>query len=58
MSSEEVFPVDYCKSFPVVSRRLSLATRSLVLVPSRLLGSLENFVSRGMSGASGRVVVQ
>lgn len=45
MSSKEVLPVDYGKSFPVVSRGLSLATRSLVLVPGRLLGSLEDFVS-------------
>lgn len=58
MSSKKVLPVDYCKSFPVVSWGLSLATRSLVLVPGRLLGSLEDFVSKGMSGASGRVVVQ
>lgn len=42
--------MDYCKSFPVVSRGLSLATRSLVLVPGRLLGSLEDFTSWGMNG--------
>lgn len=57
MSFHEALPADYCKSFPVVSRGLSLATRSLALVPGRLLGSLEDFVSRGMSGVSDRAVV-
>lgn len=58
MSSKEVLPVDYGKSFPVVSRGPSLATRSLVLVPGRLLGSLEDFVSWGMSGAMRSGVVE
>lgn len=58
VSSKEVLPVDFCKSFPVVSRGLSLATRSLVLVSGRLLRSLEDFASQGMSGGAMSSVMQ